>query len=193
MTLGIRDQKRANFRRDACTYSKHFRLAALYGTDTHTQNVSPIEEATLRELSPPSFASGEGGLHSTAHDYLGAARMLLGRGRCEGVRVLSHRAVALMTTNQLPLEERKSSRWAGRGFGLGVEIVEDLAQQNAYSDLGEYASVGSYGWPGALGTYWLVDPKEDMIQIFMIQQRPTDRSLSIAKVFHRLAYHAIDD
>jgi len=178
---------------------KRGRLASVYQADVSTNKIAPQEETLLSQFSPPTFPSGEGGLYSTAKDYLQAARMLLGRGRLNDVRVLSHRAVALMTSNYLTPQQRQESvegirEWAGHGFGLGVWVVDDVAEQDAATGYFDgYASAGSYGWPGYFGCWWQVDPKEDMIQLLMIQLLPPQRHEAIRKKFESMAYLAIDD
>jgi CubicO group peptidase (beta-lactamase class C family) len=78
--------------------------------------------------------------------------------------------------------------WAGQGFGLGLSIVDDAAQQ---LPLG-YRSVGSFSWPGAYGTSWLADPVEDMIAIMLIQRRSIEPFPMVVD-FERRVYDAIDD
>jgi CubicO group peptidase (beta-lactamase class C family) len=148
-----------------------------------------------RWAKPPAFPAGAGGLVSTADDYLAFAKMLLGKGRNGDVRLLSHQTVALMTTNWLTPEQRKMpfsgfEFWAGQGFGLGVAVVDDVARQ-ARSPFG-YSSAGSFGWPGAWGTWWQADPTEEMIQIFMIQLPAGDPHIP-TRAFQAASYRAIDD
>ncbi|WP_086380699.1 serine hydrolase domain-containing protein [Caballeronia sordidicola] len=178
------------------------RLSVSYAIDPSTQeHVVEDHPATSRFAKPERYQSGGGGLISTADDYLRFARMLLGRGRLQGdaterangPRLLSHRSVDLMRTNFLTREQRRIPAfgqvvWAGQGFGLGVAIVDDPAQQRTES----YRSKGSFGWPGALGTNWFADPVEDMIGILMIQRRGLV-PFPMAAVFERHLYDAIDD
>ncbi len=108
------------------------------------------------------FQSGGGGLVSTASDYLRFCQMLLNGGELGGVRLLSPKTVALMTTNNLgdiPMRP-------GVGFGLGVAVTLDPGRT------GELGSVGEYTWGGAAGTKFWVDPKEKLIGIFMVQSIP---------------------
>jgi CubicO group peptidase (beta-lactamase class C family) len=98
-----------------------------------------------------------------------------------------------MRTNFLDHEQRRISAfghavWAGQGFGLGLAIVDDPAQRLALG----YRSMGSFGWPGALGTSWFADPVEDMIGIMLIQRRSAD-PFPMAAIFERHLYDAIDD
>jgi len=98
-----------------------------------------------------------------------------------------------MRTNFLSRDQRRIPAfgqivWAGQGFGLGVAIVDDPAQQRTLS----YRSAGSFGWPGALGTSWFADPVENMIGIMLIQRRSVEH-FPMAAVFERHLYEAIDD
>jgi CubicO group peptidase (beta-lactamase class C family) len=107
--------------------------------------------------------------------------------------LLSHRSVDLMRSNFLTRDQRRVSAfghalWAGQGFGLGVSIVDDPAQQ---LPLG-YRSMGSFGWPGAYGTSWFADPVEDLIGLMLIQRRSVE-PFSMTVDFERRVYDAIDD
>jgi CubicO group peptidase (beta-lactamase class C family) len=173
------------------------RFATNYAIDPATKQRVVADKADESSLwaRMPAFPSGGGGLVSTAEDYLQFARMLLGKGRLGDARLLSHQSVALMTANELPPEQRKIpfsgfEFWAGQGFGLGVSVVDDVARQAA-SPFG-YSSKGSFGWPGAFGTWWQVDPKEDMIQIFLIQQPAADPRSPLLR-FKEASYRALDD
>jgi CubicO group peptidase (beta-lactamase class C family) len=176
---------------------KMARFATNYGLDPATKQRIEADQPgeNSRWARMPGFPSGAGGLVSIVDDYLQFARMLLGQGRAGDVRLLSHESVALMTANRLSPEQRKApfsglDFWAGQGFGLGVSVVDDAARQ-ALSPFG-YASDGSFGWPGAYGTWWQADPKEDMIQIFMIQQPAADPRSPVRR-FQEAGYRAIDD
>jgi CubicO group peptidase (beta-lactamase class C family) len=94
-----------------------------------------------------------GGLVSTAEDYLQFAGLLLGHGRVDDVRLLSHRSVDLMRSSFLAREQRRMPpighvQWSGQGFGLGLSVVDDPARQLPFG----YRSTGSFDWPGAFGT-----------------------------------------
>jgi CubicO group peptidase (beta-lactamase class C family) len=119
---------------------------------------------------PPAFCGGGGGLVSTADDYLTFARMLLGQGEVDGVRLVKPETVAMMTANRLTDAQRAITFmgmpfWTGQGFGLGLSVVTD-AQAQAW--MGP-ATNGAFGWPGAFGTWWRADPAENMIMIYLIQ------------------------
>ena len=178
------------------------RLSVAYAIDSATQQrVVEDHPASSRFANLGRFQSGGGGLVSTADDYLRFARLLLGRGRLQGdaderargPRLLSHRSVDLMRTNFLSPDQRRIPAfgqilWAGQGFGLGLAIVDDPAQQRTLG----YRSTGSFGWPGALGTSWFADPVENMIGIMLIQRRSME-PFPMAAVFERHLYDAIDD
>ncbi|MGH7605300.1 MAG: serine hydrolase domain-containing protein, partial [Gemmatimonadaceae bacterium] len=103
-----------------------------------------------------SFAGGAG-LLSTARDYSRFLQMIANGGELDGVRILSPKTIALMTTNQVgDLFGAPAS-----GFGLGFSINEQVGGDNL-------ASVGSYGWGGAYASQYKVDPKEHLIMVFMI-------------------------
>lgn len=170
------------------------RLATAYGVEPGTrQRVIEDHPSASRWANPSRFQSGGGGLVSTAQDYLQFAQLLLGRGRVGSTRLLSHRSVDLMRSNFLTRDQRRVPAfghvmWAGQGFGLGLSIVDDPAQQ---LPLG-YRSMGSFGWPGAYGTSWFADPVEDLIGLMLIQRRAVE-PFPMSVDFERRVYDAIDD
>ncbi|MFM0311418.1 serine hydrolase [Paraburkholderia sp. RL17-383-BIF-A] len=170
------------------------RLATAYGVEAGSgRRVVEDHPASSRWANRDRFQSGGGGLISTAQDYLQFAQLLLGRGRVGTTRLLSHRSVDLMRSNFLTRDQRRVPAfghvlWAGQGFGLGVSVVDDPAQQ---LPLG-YRSMGSFGWPGAYGTSWFADPVEDLIGLMLIQRRSIE-PFSMAVDFERRVYDAIDD
>lgn len=122
----------------------------------------------------PPFCTGGAGLWSTADDYLRFARMLLGGGTLDGVRVLSEESVATMRTDRLTEEQKRhdfigAPYWIGRGFGLNLSVVTDPAKsRNLFGPGG----LGTFSWPGAYGTWWQADPSADVILIYLIQNLP---------------------
>jgi CubicO group peptidase (beta-lactamase class C family) len=122
---------------------------------------------------PQAFASGGQGLVSTANDYLIFARLLLGRGEVDGVRLLKPETVELMIANRLTAAQRQIPFmglpfWAGQGFGLGVSVITDPER---HSWLGA-GSAGAFGWPGMFGGWWQADPAQDMVMIWLQQVLP---------------------
>ena len=119
-----------------------------------------------------TFDSGGGGLVSSISDYYKFCSMLLNGGELDGVRILGPRTVEYMTKNHLPgnvdmseFAEGKFSEeaYAGIGFGLGFAVKLDPVKN---SNLG---SEGEFYWSGAASTLFWIDPKEEMIVIFLTQ------------------------
>ena len=133
----------------------------------------------------PTHQSGGGGMVSTAGDYLRFCQLMLNGGELEGVRILSRKSVELMTTDHLGDIPMGLGR-TGYGFGLGFAVAVDQGQ------IGTLGSVGEYNWGGAAGTRFWVDPKEDLIGIFMVQIIP-HTGLNFGTEFKLLTYQAIAD
>jgi CubicO group peptidase (beta-lactamase class C family) len=109
----------------------------------------------------PALASGGAGLVSTASDYMRFCQMLLNGGKLDGVRLLAPRSVELMRTNVLTPSMSVSP---GAGFGLDFAVYTDTAAA------GGYYGTGTYYWGGIAGTWFWVDPANDVIVVGMIQQ-----------------------
>lgn len=126
------------------------------------------------QVAAPSFANTGGGLWSTVDDYLAFARMLLGGGVVDGTRVLSAAAVAAMRTDRLTAEQKRRPFlgvpfWVGRGFGLNLSVVTDAAASRPLFGPG---GAGTFGWPGAYGTWWHADPAAELVLLYFIQNHP---------------------
>lgn len=139
------------------------RVVTLYrrGPDGLERRPAPDWVATT------TLHSGGGGLWSTAEDYLRFARMLLNGGELNGVRLLGSRTVDLMASNHvgdLYAEAGRTGGRPGKGFGLTVDVVLDAVEAH-----GDHRSTGSFGWSGAFGTTFWVDPQEDLTAILMVQ------------------------
>ncbi len=126
-----------------------------------------------------SFAGGAG-LLSSARDYARFLEAIRLGGTIDGVRILSPRSVALMTTNQSGTLHSKD----GLGFGYGFETTDRYGASGMYS-------VGSFGWGGAYGTSYRVDPAERLVVVFMIQLMPN--STDTSEKFSTLVYQALDE
>ena len=114
-------------------------------------------------LATTTLHGGGGGLWSTAEDYLQFAQLLVNRGELNGTRLLGSRTVDLMASNHVgDLYEKAGS--PGMGFGLTVDVVLD-----GVAARGDHRSTGSFGWVGAFGTAYWVDPKEELTAILMVQ------------------------
>jgi CubicO group peptidase (beta-lactamase class C family) len=112
---------------------------------------------------PTTMFSGGGGLVSTAYDYLRFCQMLLNGGELDGVRILKPATVKLMTTNALPDGVRSAPVALGWTFGLGFAIRNNAASSWVPG------SVGSFTWSGAWGTYFWIDPAEQLIAVELFQ------------------------
>ena len=110
---------------------------------------------------PTKYFSGAGGLRSTAEDYASFGQMLVNGGELNGKRLLSPRTVELMRSIHAP--DLLPGRARGEGFGLSVRVVGDAVARNTP------LSNGSYGWSGAFGTHFWVDPKEKTVAVYMVQ------------------------
>jgi CubicO group peptidase (beta-lactamase class C family) len=150
----------------------------------------------MRDVSRPHRrASGGGGLVSTAADYLKFCRMLLGGGELDGVRLLSPKTIRHMTANHLPpgcaYGDTARERFGalapvpemGYGFGLGFAVRTHPGMSPVPG------SVGEYFWGGVTGTYFWIDPAEDLIVVFLSQA--PDRRLHYRYWTRQLVYAAI--
>jgi CubicO group peptidase (beta-lactamase class C family) len=139
------------------------RLPTLYQKGAKGLEKSPNQDG----FSSPTYFSAGGGLLSTAEDYAQFAQMLLNGGILNGKRLLGLRTIELMASNHVgDLFNGKLGRPAhGMGFGFLVGVVRDhVAAGLAVSD-------GSFGWDGAFGTQTWIDPKEQMVEIIMLQEQ----------------------
>jgi CubicO group peptidase (beta-lactamase class C family) len=160
------------------------RLAAVYGSDANGKAVRMDDSARGQGhyVDGPrrSFAGGAG-LVSTARDYATFLEALRNGGALGKVRILSPHAVQLMTTNQIG-ENLKTPR--GLGFGYGFETADKYG-------VAGMESVGSFGWGGAYGTYYRVDPAERLVTVMMIQLLPN--STDFTDKFKASIYQALID
>ena len=168
------------------------RLPFCYGRDLVTGELVVLDQPRSGYVSrPPVFESGAGGLVSTADDLLAFGRMMLPRGVSGVERILSQPSIELMTMDHLTPEQKAASPffenfWEGRGWGLGLGVV------TARHDLAE--GPGRFGWDGAYGTSWHVDPREGLIGVLMTQRRPDRLAIPpIVLDFWTSAYQLIDD
>lgn len=147
---------------------------------------TPITEGTFTYSAdypyrgPKKLFSGGAGLNSTVADYARFCEMMLEGGKLGNVRILSRKSVELMTHDQL------GKIAPDQAFGLGFGI------QGVKSPLPELGTPGEYNWGGFFYTAFSVDPKEQMIVIFMGQLHPTG-DLALDRQVHELAYQAIND
>lgn len=130
--------------------------------------------------------AGAGGLAGSAEDYFRFCQMLLNGGQLDGTRLVSRKTIEAMTTNQIGELPLWQDTYRGYGFGLGFRVRKQIGQTQTLG------SVGEYGWGGAFGTYFWIDPVEKMIGIMMIQLRPYAH-LNIRADFQNAVTQAIVD
>jgi len=151
------------------------------------------EAGALKKLTAPGpenqagrFFSGAGGLAGTAEDYFRLCQMFLNGGQLDGTRLASRKTIEMMTANQIGLLPLWQDSYRGYGFGLGFRVRENLGQSLTLG------SVGEFGWGGAFGTYFWVDPKEQTIGILMIQLIPYSH-VNLRPEFQTVVTQAIVD
>ena len=158
------------------------RLVTVYASDTTNHLVRAPEGARGQGHyvdGPHRSFSGGAGLVSTARDYARLLQMLLNGGELNGVRLLSPKTVELMTTNQVGTLYSTT----GQGFGFGFSIDEYVGADNTMM------SAGTYGWGGAYGSQYRVDPREHIVFVFMLNQLPN--RTDIAAKFPNVLYQAL--
>ncbi|HEY6299074.1 MAG TPA: serine hydrolase domain-containing protein [Candidatus Binatus sp.] len=126
-------------------------------------------------LKQPTFYSGGGGLTGTTADYWRFCEMLRRGGELDGVRILGPRTIELMHLNhlaggkdlsQMAIGAFSETAYEGVGFGLGFAMTLGQVEAGALGG-------GDYYWGGAASTIFWVDPKEDLVVIFMTQLMPS--------------------
>jgi CubicO group peptidase (beta-lactamase class C family) len=164
------------------------RLPACYGTDPVTGTrivIDPVKGGYASR--PDGFESGAGGLVSTADDLLLLGQALLGRGE----RILSRPSIDLMTLDHLTAEQKAISPffegfWETYGWGLGMGVV------TARRDIAGVP--GRFGWDGAFGTSWHVDPANELVGVFLTQRRPDRLAFpSFVQDFWTSAYQLVEE
>jgi CubicO group peptidase (beta-lactamase class C family) len=157
------------------------RLAAVYasGPDGKITRApdGPKGQGTYVDGPRRSFAGGAG-LLSTARDYARFLEMIRNGGMLNGVRILAPRTVDLMTTNQVGTLHSTN----GLGFGFGFESTDRYGANGM-------DSVGSFGWGGAYGTLYRVDPQARLVIVLMIQMLPN--ATDIREKFPTAVYQAL--
>jgi CubicO group peptidase (beta-lactamase class C family) len=165
------------------------RIAEPFQKDPATGNPIKLIDVTVL----PRNDSGGGGGVGTTMDYARFSQMLLNGGSLDGARILSRTTVRLMTSDHLgPIAEAAPSPSTGLlgtpgyGFGLGFAVRREAGVA------GVHGSAGDYTWGGFAGTYFWIDPKEELLGILMTQQ-PGPIRVQYRKLFRQLVYQAIVD
>ena len=126
-----------------------------------------------------TYFSGGAGLSSTVYDYARFLQMLLNNGELNGSRILSRKSVELMQSARIDSDGDQIP-----DFGLGFEVINDLGKT------GELGSIGSYSWGGAFLTDYWIDPRENLVAVFMSQVRPSQSDIRVK--FNTMVYQALE-
>ena len=162
---------------------KLYRLTTLYIVDKEKKLISFDDKSNTPFKDKVVLLNGSGGLLSTTDDYLKFASMLLNNGAYKNNQLISKQTLDLMKVDHsLGLKYKKLAFGKKKGFGLGFEIVKEEDTK--------FGSKGTFGWGGMFGTYFRVDPKENMVIIYMTQSFETYK-LKIADKFRSLIYDSI--
>lgn len=171
------------------------RLASLYLRSPKDKKLVPASGFMVIDITkPPALASGGGGLVSTNADYARFAQMLLNGGELDGRRILKPETVKLMRTNMLSDTIMNSdtppfNTAAGRGFGLDFAVVMDSAKAGPQGQ-------GTFSWGGAAGTWFWIDPTNDLFFLGMIHILNKDGDPAIKDIDDdsaKLVYDALID
>ena len=171
------------------------RLAVMYSRIDNRGTVRPSDEKALEWLNlyaptrPPYIESGGGGLYSTVEDYSHFTQMLLSKGVYQGKRLLGSKTVEYMTRNQLNEKQLATVDFdsiVGYGYGNFMRVMQtpELAGSNG--------TPGEYGWDGLPGTYFMIDPREELILIYM-QQIEQNGDLSLRRKMRQIVYGALEE
>jgi CubicO group peptidase (beta-lactamase class C family) len=166
---------------------KAARYAAALPTDPisgNPQSMTPLTQKT-------KFECGGGCAASTANDYLRFALMLMNKGKSGDARILGPKTVEYMLSNQLGpdvknLIQNGDPTRADYGFGLGLAVrtTPGIARM--------MGSVGDFSWPGASGTNWWADPREELAVVWMAHS-PGQIRWKYRQMINALVYQAIVD
>jgi CubicO group peptidase (beta-lactamase class C family) len=175
---------------------KASRLAAVYVGNRQTGKIEEPKDLfgmpMPTYLEPPSMESGGGGLLGTLGDYARFAQMIANKGELDGVRLLSPASVEMMGTNMIPKSVLVNSNGIGAtrfneavGFGLDFMVVNDPRVA------GTLEGKGSMSWAGAAGTWFWVDPTNDVIFVGMIQRMGDTGGEPLGTMARTLTYQAL--
>jgi CubicO group peptidase (beta-lactamase class C family) len=175
--------------------AKADRLAAVYvgdksGKITEAKELfgTPMPDYT----KPPAMESGGGGLTSTTMDYARFSQMIVNKGVLDGVRILAPSSVELMGTNVIPKSVLVSNNGTSVaqfneavGFGLDFQVVKDARAA------GLNEGDGTMSWGGAAGTWFWIDPTNDLIAVGMIQRMGGTGGDDLGTMARTLTYQAL--
>jgi CubicO group peptidase (beta-lactamase class C family) len=170
--------------KDTAFYVPNEKLARFAQVHTGAGPTLAVDENRPNPTEPPVGASGGGGLFSTASDYARFCEMLLQGGQLNGVRLLAPRTVEMMRTNHVNPEALKTMP-PGTGWGMDFQVVTDAAAA------GDSVSNGTYSWFGIAGTWFWIDPVEDLAFVGMVQHTSLATTRAIHGLSRSLVYQAV--
>jgi CubicO group peptidase (beta-lactamase class C family) len=176
--------------------AKAGRLAAVYVAEKGETKIHEAKELFGQQMpdysKPPAMESGGGGLTSTTMDYARFSQMILNKGQLDGVRILSPASVELMDTNVIPHNVLVSSNGTSVarfneavGFGLDFMVVNDPRRA------GTLEGKNSMSWGGAAGTWFWIDPTNDLFFVGMIQRMGGTGGDDLGTQARTLTYQAL--
>jgi CubicO group peptidase (beta-lactamase class C family) len=176
--------------------AKAGRLAAVYVAEKGETKIHEAKELFGQQMpdysKPPAMESGGGGLTSTTMDYARFSQMILNKGQLDGVRILSPASVELMDTNVIPHNVLVSSNGTSVarfneavGFGLDFMVVNDPRRA------GTLEGKNTMSWGGAAGTWFWIDPTNDLFFVGMIQRYGGSGGDDLGTQARTLTYQAL--
>jgi len=176
---------------------KRDRFSAVYTTGPNGELVAAASSSSGRATdyaAEPTMPSGGGGMVSTAADYYRFAQMLLNGGQLDGKRILAPATVKLMTSNHVPVELLTGQFGIGQqvmrpglGYGYNCAVVFDPPEANLPE------GKGTFYWDGAAGTWFWVDPANEVVFIGMIQRMLGPASPNLEFESRSIVYGALVD
>lgn len=169
------------------------RLAQVYSRIDEKGTLKEADEKAYAAMNmyapnkPPYIESGGGGLYSTLEDYSHFAQMLLNKGEYQGKRIIGKKTVEYISQNQLNEQQLKTvyfDHMDGYGYGNFMRVMMNPAA------CASNGSVGEYGWDGLAGTYFMVDPKEDLLLVYM-QQIEQGADQNLRRRMRQIVYGAL--
>ncbi|MBO5056633.1 MAG: beta-lactamase family protein [Lachnospiraceae bacterium] len=184
--------------RDTGFYVKeeeYHRLAQMYSRIDEKGHLREADEKAYAGLNmyaptkPPYIESAGGGLYSTLEDYSHFVQMLAAKGSFHGKRLLGRKTVEYISQSQLTDAQAKTIYFdslEGYSYGNLMRIMTDPAKA------GSNGSIGEYGWDGLPGTYFFVDPEEELMLVYM-QQIEQGADQVLRRKMRQIIYAALDE
>jgi CubicO group peptidase (beta-lactamase class C family) len=174
---------------------KRERFATLYRTGPQGGIIPDTTGRLSRDFGiQPTMPSGGGGMVSTAEDYYRFAQMLANQGELNGARILAPPTVHLMTTNHVPSSLLTGEFHIGMqilrpgfGYGYNCAVVYDPPEANLIE------GKGTFFWDGAAGTWFWIDPTNDIVFVGMIQRELVAESPNLEYLSRSVVYQALVD